>query len=458
MNTRRIHTRKRGFPLSLSKFAYILAPIALLVLASCEASNPVASTEPTNAGNLPICQIDTGSGRIVSNIFRAKISIHCPTDSAKIGYTINGTDPTYWHVNWYVDSVHMAGLPYLTNWVVIKARAWAGNDSSPWVQAIFMDSLNSPISIHRGAALYKNTLQIGLNSLADLDWDFLYTLNGQTPSDIPDATTFKYSTPFVITGQTTITVKAVRDGFVYPITFRKTYTPTPAYSGPFGTLTDTRDGQSYRTVRIGNHTWMAENLRYRSSKSQGTFCYGDDTSLCQADGALYDWASAMDIDTAYLHNHWGGSDTSHQGICPLGWHIPSDHEWTDLQASVDSLSALSKGNADLALLSDTGWENNRTWARDSYVGAVMVYSYTPGDWTYNGVDLVGFSVRPAGLRDANKNYAVRSYYAGFWTSSESDGYYKGMSWARNFYGGFRGIFRDVGNSRLEALSVRCLQD
>jgi uncharacterized protein (TIGR02145 family) len=107
-------------------------------------------------------------------------------------------------------------------------------------------------------------------------------------------------------------------------------------------LVDTRDGQTYNTVSIGSQCWMAENLNIGTMLNGGTaatdntiiekYCYSNLTSNCDIYGALYTWREMMQLpdncetqDCSSLHG------ANHQGICPDGWHIPSDDEFKVLE-------------------------------------------------------------------------------------------------------------------------------
>jgi uncharacterized protein (TIGR02145 family) len=110
-----------------------------------------------------------------------------------------------------------------------------------------------------------------------------------------------------------------------------------------GTLTDSRDAHEYNWVKIGNQVWMSENLAYLPSVSplsEGIsnsayyYVYGyNGTSVSEAKaavnyttyGVLYNWPAAMDGTASSDANPSGV-----QGVCPSGWHLPSDAEWTEL--------------------------------------------------------------------------------------------------------------------------------
>ena len=98
-----------------------------------------------------------------------------------------------------------------------------------------------------------------------------------------------------------------------------------------GILTDSRDGQTYRTVKIGNQVWMAENLNYETANS---YCYQDSVSNCTKYGRLYTWAAA-------------------KAACPSGWHLPTEVEFKELVATVGGSSTAGK-----MLKSTSGWDDD----------------------------------------------------------------------------------------------------
>lgn len=132
------------------------------------------------------------------------------------------------------------------------------------------------------------------------------------------------------------------------------YSVRCVFGDPLGSMTDSRDGQTYKTVKIGMQTWMAQNLNY---ETLGSGCYKDSESQCAKYGRRYTWAAAMDSSGTWGVN---GQDCGYsklcspvypvRGVCPEGWHLPSDAEWMTLLDAVGG--AISAGDA---LRSSYGW-------------------------------------------------------------------------------------------------------
>ncbi len=194
-----------------------------------------------------------------------------------------------------------------------------------------------------------------------------------------------------------------------------------------GTLTDSRDGQAYRTVKIGDQVWMAENLNYETLNS---YCYDDDPANCAKYGRLYTWAAAVgkDEDECGYGYECGLGSGDIRGACPKGWHLPSTDEWNALFTAVGGYST-----AGSKLKSQTGW---------------TVYSGITNE------DAFGFSALPAGGRLDTGSYDLEGSYAGFWSSSEGSSNYASCMY----------LYSEIGSARLGndsknyGFSVRCLKD
>lgn len=146
----------------------------------------------------------------------------------------------------------------------------------------------------------------------------------------------------------------------------------------YGWVVDARDGQSYRIVRIGSQTWMAENLHYSRGGAVG-MCYGGINALCDQYGRWYTWAEALDVDAAYNDRRLG-SIPPVRGLCPEGWHIPSRVEWGVL---LDSTYLLADSSIVTTTRSSMDFKSNSGWS-----------SYKEKDG--NGMDIYGFHALPAG--------------------------------------------------------------
>jgi uncharacterized protein (TIGR02145 family) len=184
----------------------------------------------------------------------------------------------------------------------------------------------------------------------------------------------------------------------------------------YGSFTDKRDDRTYKTVKIGNQTWMAENLDY--DPGDGSWVYDNDASNDAALGRLYDWKTARDA-------------------CPAGWHLPSDEEWKELEVHLD----MSKSDADTFGL------------RGAHVGIKLK---SAGGWSSGGkgIDESGFSTLPGGYRFSNGSFHDKGYGAYFWTSTEFD---SNQAWFRSL--GYDGgdVGRNIGPKKY-GFSIRCIKD
>ena len=188
------------------------------------------------------------------------------------------------------------------------------------------------------------------------------------------------------------------------------------YTGQYGTMTDSRDGNEYKTVTIGNQTWMAENLRYDVPAVYTGGSVVDTINAnnpCKAYGRLYDWNTMMNGDTSS-----SGNPLTAQGICPSGWHIPSNAEWTTLETSIG-------GNAvGTAMKSTSSWSSNGNGSNASGFSAFPAGTYDWGIFDYLGDDAYFWSSTERSASDASRLdlYTVSAALSGGGSSNKGDGY------------------------------------
>jgi uncharacterized protein (TIGR02145 family) len=203
------------------------------------------------------------------------------------------------------------------------------------------------------------------------------------------------------------------------------------------------EGQVYHTIQIFNQCWFKENLnagymreRYYPQTDNDTiekYCYMDEPENCLKYGGLYFWDEMM--------NYSKREGT--QGICPPGWHIPSDDEFKLLAGAVDSVYGIG----------DPIW--NDVWDHHGSNVAHRLKT-TTGWWQEgNGNDYFGFSALPGGLRWHNTNFNDELIDAYFWTSTEHT---YSTSWYRLLYYNDDGIYRNGDFRKITGLSIRCVKD
>jgi uncharacterized protein (TIGR02145 family) len=214
------------------------------------------------------------------------------------------------------------------------------------------------------------------------------------------------------------------------------------------------DGNSYRTVQIGTQCWMAENLRV-SRNANGTKVNGtgdsnttppiryDSIQWEAAEGYFYNWQDAMN----------GSIAAGAQGICPIGWHMPTHDEWTDLERYI----CVSEGRPTFMCDSNFPKDTSTTGYRGTNEGTEL-----KADNNVNGVssdplgdDGYGFSALMVGQHHTGGACGSRGVAEYFWTSSEA-----GIStnaWYRTLTPSNAGVSRD-SLTKANGFSVRCLKD
>jgi uncharacterized protein (TIGR02145 family) len=191
--------------------------------------------------------------------------------------------------------------------------------------------------------------------------------------------------------------------------------PNPAFICG-NSFSDIRDGKSYPTVQIGTQCWMAANLNRGTQITSAQvqfdncvdekYCFGNDAAKCSKYGGLYQWDEMMRYDDV----------PEGQGLCPPGWHIPTDNDWTVLCNFYNGYGFAGKP------LQDT--------------------------------IIPGFRALPGGIFYLNSSWSFADFAVLFWTSS-SWGSYKALSHGMNTINFSVSLYP---SSRANAFPVRCLHD
>lgn len=190
---------------------------------------------------------------------------------------------------------------------------------------------------------------------------------------------------------------------------------------------DRRDDNKYKTVVIGDDTWMAENLRFAAP---GSFCYEDLDTRCRSYGRLYTWTTAMKLPADYIDNSsTGGITVEHQGICPDGWHIPTNEEWIALGQKALNMR---RGGIGAALKSKEGWAR----------GGAPISAVSK------------FNALPSGSRYTDGEYLELGSSTYYWTAVGGDGM-GGVYW---YLVNNKDEFTSAEDFDNAAFSLRCVKN
>ncbi len=204
-------------------------------------------------------------------------------------------------------------------------------------------------------------------------------------------------------------------------------------------FTDYRDGQSYNTVQIGTQCWMSEylnigtmvngNCNQSNNSTIEKYCYGNNTSNCDTYGGLYQWNEIMQYVTT----------PAVQGICPAGWHLPTDDEWKTMEMHL----GMTQAQADA-----TGWRGTDEGGKLKEFGTDHWTSPNTG-----ATNSSGFTALPTGHRNINGNFWNLTNNGQCWSSSEN-GY---AAWNRYLEHVSAQVWRSA-NNKMDAFGVRCVLD
>lgn len=202
-------------------------------------------------------------------------------------------------------------------------------------------------------------------------------------------------------------------------------------------ITDSRDSKVYNTVLIGTQCWMKSNLNIGTRINAVTtslnnsiiekYCYLDLEDSCSVYGGLYTWNEMMNYTTTSSSNPSG-----RQGICPSGWHLPSNAEWDQL---VNFLGGASVAGA---ALKEDGY---RHWL-------------IPNLYATN---TSGFTALPGGMKDLAIGYANLSWEGDFWTATAFSVGLTDYSYVRSLSNNDASVMQ-FQFDKVTGASVRCLKD
>jgi len=215
-------------------------------------------------------------------------------------------------------------------------------------------------------------------------------------------------------------------------------------SGSSSTLSPCTGG----TVKIGTQTWQKCNLNVvptsTNDAATNSACYDNKESNCAIYGRLYDWATAMALPASYnVTSYYLQIGTKHKGLCPSGWHIPSNVDWNTLMKFVNPNCSddSSCSEAGIKLRAASGWND---------------YEGKSG----NGTDNYGFSALPSG-RGLSDGSFLNVGGSGYWWSADESRDSNAHGWGINsqsYYADYADDFYHTVIDKSDLFSVRCVQD
>jgi uncharacterized protein (TIGR02145 family) len=318
------------------------------------------------------------------------------------------------------------------DWIITEGYLFKMNNDDELIITGFPIDPQTPINLTEGYQMISY-LQLRPNNALELfegvlnNLDFVRNTDGAMLRKLgPD---WVNSIGDIKLGEAILVKMFTSDVLIYPEIFKTCGDP----------FTDKRNGEIYNTVLIGDQCWMAENLNIgemingiEEMTNNGIiekYCYNDSSLNCDTYGGLYQWNEMMQYIT----------DTARQGICPAGWHLPTDYEWKILEGNVDSQYGVG----------DPEWDDDGKRGYDAGFNLKAIIGWTTHG---NGSDTYEFATIPGGMWYKNEGYLNIGYNARFWTSK---GYNGNKAWGRSFSPEMQ-TYRYIWKKE-NGFSIRCLK-
>jgi uncharacterized protein (TIGR02145 family) len=410
--------------------------ISLVTFNACNKDNNPVNSENLNAPSL-ISPLNNSSDAPIS------LTLSWSGMTGVTGYSLQvATDSSFSNISIIADNIHalnyqITGLNKATAYYW-KVNATADTGKSEWSETwkfttgdklttILLSPINNSNNIYLPTTFYwksvpgatSYTLQVAINSTFTL---FLYD-QGNIEDTSYQVSLLKPLTHYfwrVSVNNNSGSFDWSTPNFEFT-TASGSNTGTPCAGIP----TVTYSGKLYHTVQIGDQCWLKENLNAGTMISGNNiqtnnniiekFCYQDNILNCDIYGGLYQWDEAME------YNPRGNNV---QGICPSGWHIPTNIEFNSLATTVNN-----NGNSLKAISQGTG------------AGA--------------GTDSSGFSIILSGYHAIQSGYADLGSYTNFWTSIDSDTTNAIVMW---LWGGDSKINMNPSHGSKDGFSLRCIKN
>ncbi|OQB59335.1 MAG: hypothetical protein BWX96_02842 [Bacteroidetes bacterium ADurb.Bin145] len=244
------------------------------------------------------------------------------------------------------------------------------------------------------------------------------------------------------TGSFTSNITGLEDGTIYYYRAYATNSSGTSYGQEYSFITPATDieGNVYKTVKIGDQVWMAENLKVTKLNDNTDITYApDNVDWIVLDGPGYCWYNNdPDLNKPVYGALYNWFAASNENICPTGWHVPTDVEFNAMEVILglaqDDVNNWGSRGTDHGskMKSDTGWKTDE-----------------------NGTNTSGFTALPGGYRFySNGTYQGQDTYEYFWTATQHDA---DRGWYRLLEGSKTDVYRASGDKRA-GKAIRCIKD